>query len=85
MPKRTGLRIVKKEIKKDYEINYRTAFSKDEKRIIKAYIETVLQTDYSGKCLNVEKDKNKILFYGVSKKLISEVYLSEIKISCSDL
>ncbi|WP_418181272.1 hypothetical protein ACNSOL_12250 (plasmid) [Aliarcobacter lanthieri] len=81
MSKMCGLRILKKS-KVTFEINYKTFFSKDEKDLIKDYVEKILFTEYKGKCLNVEKNNNLILFSAPKNLKITEVYFSEIKISC---
>ncbi|MCT7564580.1 hypothetical protein ACOTWR_11865 [Aliarcobacter butzleri] len=75
-----GLKIVKKRQEIVHEINFKSAFSKEDKNIIKEYVKNILQTDYKEKCINILKQQNGlVLFFGNNKRFICEIYLSEIR------
>lgn len=80
MLKMSGLKIVSKNKKIVYEINYKSIFKKEDKNVIKEYVNEVLQTDYKERCINVFNHGNGFIsFVGNKNKVICELYLSEIK------
>lgn len=81
MPKIKGLRIIKKvEPKANYEINFKATFEKEDKETLKMYINEIMQTSYSGRCVNVEKTVDgRILLTGTKNYVINDFYMSEIR------
>ena len=77
-----GLRIVKKFSDRgmSFEINFKSPFAKEEKEIIKNYVRSMMQTDYSGKCINILKQNGRILFIGNEKHVLNVMYMSEMRL-----
>lgn len=80
-PRAVGLRIVKK--RKDFQMNYVSSFTAEEKEIIKRYANDIMQTSYRGSVVSVVKHKNNnmLLFFGKDKYLLNEIYYSEIVVN----